>query len=380
MTGSRPSDEALRIHRSAILVDGHCDTPFRLLRHGLHLEDSDPTAQVDLNILLESGITASFFVSYVPPYRAGRGAAEYALAQIDRIHSEVQRNSEHLDLVIDASGIETAHRAGRVAVLIGVEGGHAIEDSLDVLDRLYRRGTRYMTLTHVNTNNWADSSGDEERHGGLTEFGRSVVRRMNEIGMIVDISHVSDQTFEQVLDTSRVPVIASHSSCRALTNHKRNLTDDMLRALGRAGGVCMINFFSAFISEHVARALRSAPSRDRPQSEESEEIPDDRGDWDAYVSWFSTIGARPATLDDVVDHIVHAIEVAGVEHVGIGTDFDGVPDLPQELGTARAMPLLTQRLLDRGLDERAIRLVYGENFLRVFRSVEAGKTLELPPA
>lgn len=379
MTGSRPSEEALRIHRSAILVDGHCDTPFRLLRHDLHLEDPDPTAQVDLEILRDSGITASFFVSYVPPYRAGRGAAAYALAQIDRIHEEVRRNSHLLDLVVDSDGIEKAKREQRVAIMIGVEGGHAIEDSLDTLDHLYARGSRYMTLTHVNTNNWADSSGDEERHGGLTEFGRDVVRRMNDIGMIVDVSHVSDRTFAHVLETSRVPVIASHSSCRALTSHKRNLTDDMLRALGSAGGVCMINFFSAFISEHVAQALRSAPARERPEAEESEELPDDRGDWDAYVSWFSSIGSQTATIDDVVAHILHAVEIAGVEHVGIGSDFDGVPDLPEGLGTARSMPLLTQHLLEKGLGEREIRMIYGENFLRVLRAVEAERTIHLAP-
>ena len=374
MTGLEPSEEALRIHRSAILVDGHCDTPFRLLRHGLHLEDHDPTAQVDLESLRASGITASFFVSYVPPYRAGRGAAGFALAQIDRIHEEVARNAHVLDLVVDADGIERAHERGRTGIMIGVEGGHAIEDSLEVLDQLYTRGARYMTLTHVNTNNWADSSGDVERHGGLTSFGRDVVRRMNEIGMIVDVSHVSDQAFRQVLETSRVPVIASHSSCRALTNHSRNLTDEMLRQLAAAGGVCMINFFSAFVSDPVASALRTAPVRQRPEGEESEELPDDRGDWDAYVGWFASIGCPRATMDDVVDHILHAAEVAGIEHVGIGSDFDGVPDLPEGLASARAMPALTQRLLDRGLDEESIRRIYGGNFLRVLRAVESGRT------
>lgn len=365
--------EVLRIHHDAIIVDGHCDTPFRLLRHGVHIEDDDPTAQVNLRTLRESGITASFFVSYVPPYRAGKGAADFALSQIDRIHAETARHPGELALTVDSRGIRDAAREGKVAVLIGVEGGHAIEDSLALLDELYRRGARYMTLTHVNTNNWADSSGDEARHGGLTDFGRDVVRRMNDLGMIVDISHVSDQTFDHVLETSRAPVIASHSSCRALTDHKRNLTDEMLRQLAAVGGVCMINFFSAFVNQRIADALQTAPSRSSGEREESEELPDDRKDWDSYLSWFHRLGTPRSTLDDVVDHILHAVEVAGVDHVGIGTDFDGVPDLPDGIEDASRMPALTARLLDKGLDETAIRKVYGENFLRVFEGVESAR-------
>lgn len=375
MTGSRFSEEALRIHRDAILVDGHCDTPFRLLRHGVHLDEPDKTAQVDLETLTRSGITASFFVSYVPPYRAGAGAAAYAISQIERIHSETQRHADRLRPTFDAAGIRKAAAEGRIAVLVGVEGGHAIEDSIEILEELYSRGARYLTLTHVNTNNWADSSGDVPRHGGLTEFGRDVVRRMNSLGMLVDISHVSDECFYQTIETSSVPVIASHSSCRALTDHKRNMTDEMLRALAANGGVCMINFFSAFVNQGVADAMRSAPNRGKDERHESEEIPDDRRDWDEYLDWFQQIGAPRATVDDVVAHILHAARVAGIDHVGIGTDFDGVPDLPEGLETAAAMPLLTQRLIEAGLDEVEIRKIYGENFLRVFEAVEAGRAI-----
>jgi membrane dipeptidase len=369
------SDEARQIHERAIIVDGHCDTPYRLRRHRLDLIDRDYDAQVDLETLKASGITASFFVSYVPPFYAGRGAARFAFEQIELIHRQVALYPEHLIFAADSESIERAHREGKVALMIGVEGGHAIEDSLEVLEQLYERGTRYMTLTHVNTNNWADSSGDEERHGGLTDFGRQVVRRMNQLGMIVDISHVSDRCFEQVLETSAVPIIASHSSCRALTNHPRNLTDAMLRDLGAAGGVCMINFFSAFINEGVAEVLRHAERRTatRPDEGEHEEVPDDRVDWAEYVSWFRSLGCPEATLSDALDHIMHAVEVAGVEHVGIGSDFDGVPSLPDGMSDASRLPFLTAGLLDRGLTENEISGILGGNFMRLFRQVEKGR-------
>ncbi len=236
--------------------------------------------------------------------------------------------------------------------MIGVEGGHAIEDSLDTLRELYGLGARYMTLTHVNTNNWCDSSGDVARHGGLTDFGRDVVRTMNDLGMIVDISHISDDAFRDVIETTRVPVVATHSSCRAICRHPRNMTDDMLRALARNGGVCMINFFSAFISDAVAEVIMKAQKRPKKGQDGlggTEEMPDDRTDWDTYLEWFLTLGCPSATLDEVADHIFHAADVAGIDHVGIGSDYDGVPSLPSGLETAAGLPALTARLLERGM-------------------------------
>src|SRR5579872_2276935 len=200
------------VHRRAIIVDGHCDTPYRLLRNKIHVADPDPQAQVDLQSLRASGITASFFAAYVPPYYAGRGAAAFAYKAIDLIRNEAASHPE-LRFCTDSAGIREAKRSGKIAIMIGVEGGHAIEDSLDTLRDFYRLGARYMTLTHVNTNNWCDSCGDSGRHGGLTAFGREVVRTMNDIGMIVDVSHISDAAFEQVIETTRAPVVASHSSC-----------------------------------------------------------------------------------------------------------------------------------------------------------------------
>lgn len=362
------------VHGRAIIVDGHCDTPYRLFRRNVHLDEHDTEAQLDLKSLRESGITASFFASYVPPFYAGRGAARFAYRLIELIHAEVRRHPDILLFCDDAAGIRRAKTEGKTAIMIGVEGGHAIEDSLSILRDFYSLGARYLTLTHVNTNNWCDSSGDAGRHNGLTDFGREVVHTMNDLGMIVDISHVSDAAFYAVLETTRVPVVATHSSCRALCRHPRNMTDAMLRDLSKNGGVCMINFFSAFLNDAVAQVIMN--SRKRTGSESAggtEEMPNDTTDWDLYLEWFNTLGSPQATLDDAADHVIHAAEVAGIDYVGIGSDFDGVPALPTGLQTASGLPLLTARLLERGLSEVDVTKILGGNFLRVFEQIEAGR-------
>ena len=370
-----PTSKSNDVHRRAIIVDGHCDTPYRLLRRNFHLDEHDTEAQVDLRSLQESGITASFFAAYVPPYYANRGAAKFAYRLIDLIHSETARYPDQLVFCTDSEGIRRAKQSGKAGIMIGVEGGHAIEDSLDTLRDFYRRGARYMTLTHVNTNNWCDSSGDGGRHGGLTEFGREVVRTMNDMGMIVDISHVSDAAFYAAIETTRAPLVATHSSCRALCRHPRNMTDEMLRTLAQNGGICMINFFSAFISDAVAEVVMRAQRRPKKIESEggTEEMPNDTTDWDEYLKWFKTLGCPTAKLDDVADHFIHAAEVAGVDHVGVGSDFDGVPALPQDLETAAGLPLLTARLLERGLSDTDVEKILGGNFLRVFGEIERAR-------
>jgi membrane dipeptidase len=368
-SGAAPS-----VHNRAIIVDGHCDTPYRLIRHNLHLDEHDPEAQLDLKSLRESGITASFFAAYVPPFYAGRGAARFAYRLIDLIHDEVRRQPEVLTFCSDSAGIRQAKKDARIAIMIGVEGGHAIEDSLTILRDFYALGARYLTLTHVNTNNWCDSSGDAGRHNGLTDFGREVVRTMNDLGMIVDISHVSDAAYYAVLETTRVPIVATHSSCRALCRHPRNMTDAMLRDLAKNGGICMINFFSAFLNDRVAEVIMNSQKRERSESAGgTEEMPNDATDWDLYLEWFNTLGSPQATLEDAADHIFHAAEVAGIDHVGIGSDFDGVPALPTGLQTAAGLPLLTARLLERGMSEGDVEKILGGNFLRVFEQIEAGR-------
>ncbi|HSP15744.1 MAG TPA: dipeptidase [Thermoanaerobaculia bacterium] len=367
---------AASVHRRAIIVDGHCDTPYRLLRHNLHLDEHDTEAQLDLRMLQESGITATFFAAYVPPFYAGRGAAAFAYRLIDLITEETKRRQDILRFCTDSEAIRRAKGEGTIGIMIGVEGGHAIEDSLDILRDFYAKGARYMTLTHVNTNNWCDSSGDGGRHGGLTDFGRTVVRTMNDMGMIVDISHISDKAFYAVLETTRVPVVATHSSCRAITRHARNLTDEMLRDLAKNGGVCMINFFSAFVNDRVAEVIIHAQKRPKDNNGGgggTEELPDDRTDWDTYLEWFNTLGCPRARLDDVIDHIVHAATVAGIDHVGLGSDFDGVPALPDGLQTASALPSITERLIARGFSVEDVLKVLGGNFMRAFEMIEKGR-------
>src|SRR5947209_11330748 len=363
------------VHQRAIIVDGHCDTPYRLLRHNVHVDEHYTEAQVDLRTLEASGITASFFAAYVPPYYANRGAAAFAYKLIDLIASETRRREDRLAFCTDSAGIRKAKSDAKIAIMIGVEGGHAIEDSLDTLRDFCARGVRYMTLTHVNTNNWCDSSGDAPRHNGLTDFGRDVVRTMNDLGMIVDVSHISDRAFEHVIETTRTPVVATHSSCRALCRHPRNMTDDMLRALAVNGGVCMINFFSAFVNDMVAQVVIKAQKRAREIRGEggTEELPNDTTDWDEYLKWFSALGCPRATIEDVVDHIMHAAEVAGIDCVGIGSDFDGVPALPDDLQTAAGLPLVTARLLERGVSASDVEKILGGNFLRVFQQIEGAR-------
>ena len=362
------------VHRRAIIVDGHCDTPYRMFRHNVHLDEHDTEAQLDLRSLEESGITASFFAAYVPPFYAGRGAAAFAYRLIELIRSETRRRDDRLVLCTNSAGIREAKRIAKIAIMIGVEGGHAIEDSLDILRDFYARGVRYMTLTHVNTNNWCDSSGDAARHNGLTDFGRDVVRTMNDLGMIVDVSHISDHAFEHVIETTRTPVMATHSSCRALCRHPRNMTDEMLRALAKNGGICMINFFSAFVNDSVAQAIMSAQKRTQSSGlGGTEEMPDDRTDWDTYLEWFNSLGCPQAKIDDVVDHIVHAATVAGVDHVGVGSDFDGVPALPLELQSAESLPRVTERLQQRGVSDADIEKILGGNFLRAFEAIESAR-------
>lgn len=331
-------DEALRIHRQLLLIDTHNDAPLRVIA-GADIGQRSSKGHTDLPRLREGGVGAVFFAAYVSPrYVPLNQAAHRALELIDVIRRDIAgRYSDHFSLALTADDIEAARRQGKIAVLIGIEGGHAIEDSLRVLRAFYDLGARYMTLTHTNTNNWADSSGDinnpnVKRHGGLTEFGRQVVAEMNRLGMIVDVSHVSDETFWDVLRTSRAPVMASHSSCRALCDHHRNLTDEMIRALAGKGGLIQINFAPEFLTR------RKSP---------------------------------PAGLDDVVAHIEHAVRVGGVDAVGIGSDFDGIDSVPVGLEDVSKFPALTRALLARGFRVEDIARIYGGNVLRLMRAVEA---------
>jgi membrane dipeptidase len=333
--------EVERVHKSALLIDTHNDVPNEIAgedREGpFDIGPNDPKAHTDLARLKQGGVGGVFFVSYVAAKYAGNGAYARGMTFVDSIHHDLaERYPNDFALATTAAGIEAAHKHGKIAALIGLEGGHAIEDSLDKLREFYRHDVRYMTLTHVNTNNWADSSGDMDKpgvqhHNGLTDFGKDVVREMNRLGMMVDISHVADKTFWDALEASRAPLIASHSSSRALADVPRNMTDEMIVALAKKGGVIQVNFNCAFLT------------MERPPH---------------------------ATLADVVAHIDHIRKIAGIDALGIGSDYDGVECTPVGLEDVSKYPNLTRALLEKGYSAGDIRKIYGENLLRVMRAVE----------
>jgi membrane dipeptidase len=337
-SGGRIQNEVEAIRRSAVLIDTHNDVTSRTV-DGFDIGSSEKKGHTDLGRLRRGGVGAVFFAAYVAPEYAGqKQSAHRALEMIDTIRRDIaSRYPADFLPARTAADIETARRQGKIAALIGIEGGHAIEDSLRLLRDYYDLGVRYMTLTHMNTNGWADSAGDMdnpkvEHHNGLTDFGRQVVAEMNRLGMMVDISHVSDKTFQDALAASRAPIFASHSSCRALCEVPRNMTDEMIRALAKKGGVIQINFNPGFLT------LRKSP---------------------------------PANLDDVVQHIDHAVKVGGIDAVGIGSDFDGIEEVPVGLEDVSQFPNLTRALLEKGYRAEDIRKIYGENTLRLMRAVEA---------
>lgn len=350
-TEAKLRQRAAKLHHAAIVIDTHNDITSPMTDEGLDLgpRATDGKTQTDIPRMKEGGLDAEFFAIYVAAkYAKEGGAARRALDLIDGVYEQARRHPETLEMAFTAADIRRIRKAGRIAALMGIEGGHAIEDSLSALRQFYQLGVRYMTLTHTNTNNWADSAGGisvqaEKRHDGLSDFGRQVVREMNRLGMMVDISHVSDDTFQDCIETSQAPIIASHSACRALTNVGRNLTDDMLRALAKNGGVIQINFYNGFINTDYAK-----PDQPRP-----------------------TESAKTATLEMLMAHFEHAIKVAGIDHVGIGSDFDGVDGLlPTGMEDVSKLETITYELLKRGYSEKDVKKALGENLLRVMSQVE----------
>ncbi len=384
-----PRDErlwkkALEIHRKAIIVDGHNDITEIMVDTGYDL--GTPSAgkyHTDLARLKASGMTGQFFSVYVDRKYASKkfveesyliegGAARRALDLIDVIYRAAEKYPNDLTMAYSVADIRRAKKQGRVGALLGIEGGHAIENSLSVLRDFYRLGVRYMTLTHNNTNEWADACCDEARHNGLSEFGREVVAEMNRLGMFVDISHVSDKTMADVLDTTKAPVIASHSSARALANHRRNIPDDLLKRIATNGGVVMINFFPNFIDEKVRLAALARDERLKPQRIAlDEQFNNDPARLADELKKLNDANPLPTTpLSVLIDHLDHVAKVAGVDHVGLGSDFDGVSSLPQEMHDVAQLPNITYELLRRGYSEKDVRKILGENLLRAFAEVE----------
>lgn len=375
---------AQKLHAASIVVDTHLDAPDQLARKWADVAERGATDHFDLPRARQGGLTAPFFSIYVAASYADRGAARRALELIDLTHRVVDGHPRDMTLATSVADIRAAKQAGKIAVLMGIEGGHAIEDSLGVLRQMYRAGVRYMTLTHTNTNHWADSSGpfyepdfDPRKsavHNGLSDFGKTVVKEMNRLGMIVDISHVSDATIRDVLAVSRAPVMASHSSCRSLSAIPRNLTDDQIKQIAAKGGVVMINVGSLFLDqkvwEHfVATLAKIKPEYMKLKAQYASDPARLRAEMTALAK---RQGPAPrAQWTKVVDHIEHVIKIGGEDAVGIGDDFDGIEDTPIGFEDVSLYPKLTEELLRRGHSEARVKKVLGENFLAFLARVEA---------
>jgi len=377
------SQRAQKIHDSALIIDTHADTPQRFLDEGFDIGSTDPNdiGHISLDKARRGNLGAEFFSIWVEPETNQGHFAKHTFDLIDSVYEQVARHPDRMMMAFSTSDIERAHREHKLAALMGIEGGHSIEADIHLLRDYYRLGVRYMALSWSNTNEWADSSGDVndpkiQHHNGLTDFGKEVVLEMNRLGMIVDISHVADKTFWDAIAMTKAPVIASHSSARALVNAPRNMTDDMLKAVAKKGGVVQVNFFNGFIDEN----FRKAEEAQRPDQEaarqkyiaqmksEGKEV--NYIELDRIEREFIAKIPRPP-LKSLIDHIDHIAKVAGVDHVGLGSDFDGVSGAtPQGIDSAADLPKITQELLDRGYSAEDIHKILGGNLMRVFREVE----------
>jgi membrane dipeptidase len=366
---------ALQIHRRAIVIDTHNDVTTPMTNDDFDLNGTPPAPyRTNIERMKKGGLTAEFFSLYVRPwYVEHGGSTRRTLDMIDSVYRAVERNPRDLMIATSVADIRRAKRTGKIAALMGIEGGHAIEDSLPTLREFYRLGVRYMTLTWNNTNNWADANRPPKKHNGLSDFGKEVVREMNRLGMLVDISHVSDDTMNDVLDVSTAPVIASHSSARALSNVPRNIPDDVLKRIAKNGGVVQVNFYSEFVdAKTVAPQNAERDKRLKSQQdaidEKYKDDPERRAEESDKLEAANPL--PPLPISKLIDHIDHIVKVAGIDHVGIGADFDGANDMPEGAQDVSMLPNITYELLKRGYSERDIRKVLGENLLRAMAEAE----------
>jgi membrane dipeptidase len=386
--GTAGKGSAAAVQQSALVIDTHADTPQRLLDEHYDLGDALKGGEWNLESARKGGLGAEFFSIWVEPDQYKGHYARRTLELIDAVKQQVAKHPKEIVLVTSPEGIEWAHRQHKIAALMGIEGGHSIEDSLGLLRQYYALGVRYMTLTWANSNGWADSSGDADdatvahTKEGLSEFGKDVVYEMNRLGMMVDVSHVSDKTFFRTLIITRAPVIASHSGARALCDAPRNMTDDMLRAIansggpGSKGGVVQVNFYSGFVSQEY----RDAQKKIEPEMKASVQALKDKAKAEGRVASPEEIDKvqreyadripRPP-FKELIDQIDHVAKVAGVDHVGLGSDFDGISgQLPQGIDSVADLPKITAALMERGYTAEDCRKILGGNLLRVFREVE----------
>jgi len=370
------SSRARELHFRSLVIDTHTDTTQRLLSDDFDLGAAHADGSIDIPRLREGGVGAIFFAVWVPGTVTGAEAVGRALKQIEAVHRTVARNPRDLVLARSSQDIVAARAAGRIAVLLAVEGGHMLNHDLGVLRQYADLGARYMTLTHMRNTDWADASTDERLHDGLSDFGKDVIREMNRLGMAVDVSHASDKAVADVLATSEAPVFASHSSCHALCATPRNLRDDLIRAIAAKGGLIQINFHVGFINQKFRDAEKAVAEFERElEAEVKRRVGNDHSRFmveaDNVVREAVAQGKLPRVeWTDILDHIDHAVKIAGADHVGLGSDFDGA-NMPYGMEDASHLPQITDALLDRGYSEEEIQMILGGNALRFLQNVEA---------
>jgi membrane dipeptidase len=368
------TERAKQLHESAMLFDGHNDLPWAFRTFGMPSFDKRDIAkpqsdmQTDIPRLRKGGVKAQFWSVYVPSDSRQQGQSLLlTLEQIDLVHRMIARYPETFELALTADDVERISKSGRIASMIGMEGGHSIENSLSVLRQLYDQGARYMTLTHSESLDWADSATDDQPHNGLTPFGERVVEEMNRLGMLVDISHVSIATMNDAIRVSKAPVIFSHSSARAIADHPRNVPDDVLRLTAKNGGVVMVNFYPSFVVPSAAKRSVERSAYKKQLTEDG--LPADEID-QLVANWENSHPVELGSIYTVVDHIDHIAKVAGIDHVGIGSDYDGIDVVPDQLEDVSTYPRITQVLINRGYSDDDIRKILGGNILRVLRDAE----------
>jgi membrane dipeptidase len=366
---------AHKLHFSSIVVDTHADTTQRLLDGKFEIADRHADGHIDIPRMREGGLNAQFFSIWMSGKTVGPIAVKKSLDQIDAVRTMVRTHPKDLVLAVTAEDVRRAHAQGKIAILMGMEGGHMIDNDLAVLRMYSALGVRYMTLSHFFNNDWADSSTDTPAHNGLTDFGKEVVREMNRVGMLVDISHVADKTFYDALEVSKAPLLASHSSSRALDNHPRNMTDEMVKALAAKGGVVQINYERSYLSQEYNDKFKvSAGDISRLEEKFKKECGDNEDcalkKQVQFIQQLVDEGKLPhVSWEKIVDHIDHFVKLVGADHVGLGSDFDGA-DMPEGMESAAGLPKITEALMRRGYSDDDIRKILGGNTLRVMERAE----------